>query len=62
MEQHDNHCWVTFLGSNWMIARVDQECMVMALTSDDGKIGMDFSRMDWPAYCRTAREWIDEAS
>jgi hypothetical protein len=56
-EQHDNHCWLTLMGRNWWIARVDRPMEIIVLAIKPGYNAdalMCTDACNWEAYCAMA--------
>jgi hypothetical protein len=56
--QHDDHCWITFMGDNWKIYGVTRDCLL--LVNEGGVCICDVGYVDWEAYCAMAVDWMYE--
>jgi len=65
-EQHDWHCWVTWLGANWKIVRIEHGYLVHLARSwicpvhgwwEVERTVMDISKVDFAAYCEATLNW-----
>lgn len=57
--QHDNHCWMTANGRNWVIEKAEPG--MLHLRSDDGLIRLEHTAINWDIYCEAAAQWMHEA-
>ena len=61
-EQHDLHCWLTFMGWDWKINEMHGLRRIgLVRQGQDGVLvcGMvNLARADLDAYCRAASSWV----
>lgn len=57
IDEHDNHCRLTFLGENWWIRAVYGKLIL--LSNENGRTVLDTRNVDWSAYADAAVAMMD---